>query len=69
MTKNSIPRVEAKEVRPSKAKKTYRAPQLTEYGHIAKLTAGTTGSSTDKGTLANVHGSPSESQLAGPRGR
>lgn len=38
-------------------KKPYTTPRLTEYGHIAKLTAGTTGSSTDKGTLANKHGS------------
>jgi len=37
-------------------KKPYRTPRLTEYGHIAKLTAGTTGSATDKGTLANMHG-------------
>ena len=37
-------------------KKPYRTPRLTEYGHIAKLTAGTTGSATDKGVLANVHG-------------
>jgi hypothetical protein len=41
---------------PTAIKKPYRTPCLTEYGHIAKLTAGTTGSSTDKGVLANVHG-------------
>jgi hypothetical protein len=37
-------------------KKPFKTPRLTEYGHIAKLTAGTTGSHTDKGTLANRHG-------------
>ncbi len=37
-------------------KKPYSTPRLIEYGHIATLTAGTTGSSTDKGTLANKHG-------------
>jgi hypothetical protein len=37
-------------------KKPYSTPRLIQYGHIAKLTAGTTGSTTDKGTLANVHG-------------
>jgi len=37
-------------------KKPYRTPQVVEYGHISKLTAGTTGSASDKGTMANHHG-------------
>jgi hypothetical protein len=37
-------------------KKPYRTPRLIEYGHVAKLTAGTTGTSTDKGHMANSHG-------------
>lgn len=37
-------------------KKSYKTPSLIEYGHISKLTAGTSGSATDKGTHANVHG-------------
>lgn len=40
----------------STPKKSYKTPRLIEYGHISKLTAGTTGSHTDKGTLANMHG-------------
>jgi len=44
------------EIRTPAPKKPYHAPSLTEYGHIAKLTAGTTGSATDKGVLSNVHG-------------
>ena len=44
------------EIRTSAPKKPYHTPGLIEYGHVAKLTAGTTGSSTDKGTLSNVHG-------------
>jgi hypothetical protein len=43
-------------LRPSVAKKPYQTPRLIEYGHISQLTAGTTGSSTDKGTLSNHHG-------------
>jgi hypothetical protein len=38
-------------------KKPYQTPRVIEYGHISALTAGTTGSTTDKGTLANHHGS------------
>ena len=44
------------EIRTPATKKPYSTPRLTQYGHVAKLTAGSTGSSTDKGTLANVHG-------------
>jgi hypothetical protein len=40
----------------STPKKSYKTPRLIEYGHISKLTAGTTGTHTDKGTLANMHG-------------
>lgn len=47
------PSVEPKTFAP---KKSYKTPSLIEYGHISKLTAGTTGSATDKGTLANKHG-------------
>jgi hypothetical protein len=45
------------EARTPVPKRPYRAPQLIEYGHITKLTAGTTGSHTDKGHNANEHGS------------
>ena len=38
------------------AKKPYAQPRLTEYGHLSKLTAGTTGSHTDKGHDGNHHG-------------
>jgi hypothetical protein len=41
---------------PASAQKPYRTPRLIEYGHISKLTAGTSGTSTDKGHMANVHG-------------
>jgi hypothetical protein len=44
------------EIRAFAPKKTYRRPKLTEYGHVAKLTAGTTGSFGDKGSLSNQHG-------------
>jgi hypothetical protein len=54
MSKNSANGVD-REPMPA-IKKPYRTPRLTEYGHIARLTAGSTGSSTDKGTLANKHG-------------
>jgi hypothetical protein len=47
----------AGELNPTAPKKPYKAPQLVEYGHISKLTAGTSGTHTDKGTHANVHGS------------
>ncbi len=46
----------AVEVRTLTRKKPYRTPPLTEYGHVAKLTAGTSGTHTDKGHLANRHG-------------
>ncbi len=44
------------EARTQAPKKPYRTPQVVEYGHISKLTAGTTGSASDKGTMANHHG-------------
>jgi len=44
------------QVRKSVAKKPWNTPHLVEYGHVAKLTAGTTGSHTDKGAMANEHG-------------
>jgi len=44
------------ELRTPVTKKPYSTPRLIQYGHVAKLTAGSTGSSTDKGTLANIHG-------------
>jgi hypothetical protein len=46
----------AAKVRTPIRKKPYRTPRLIEYGHISKLTAGTSGTSTDKGHMANVHG-------------
>ena len=46
----------ADQVRTPAAKKPWNRPHLIEYGHVAKLTAGTTGSHTDKGFNANQHG-------------
>ena len=46
----------AAEVRTPIRKKPYRTPRLTEFGHVAKLTAGTAGTHTDKGHLSNEHG-------------
>jgi hypothetical protein len=46
----------ADQVRTPAAKKPWNTPHLVEYGHVAKLTAGTTGSHTDKGQMANGHG-------------
>jgi hypothetical protein len=46
----------ADQVRTPAAKKPWNTPHLIEYGHVAELTAGTTGSHTDKGHLANEHG-------------
>ena len=43
-------------LRSSAVKKPYETPRVIEYGHVSQLTAGTTGSSTDKGTLSNHHG-------------
>jgi hypothetical protein len=45
----------AGELNPTAPKKPYKAPQLVEYGHISKLTAGTSGSHSDKGTHS-IHG-------------
>jgi hypothetical protein len=44
------------EVRTPVRKKPYRTPRLAEFGHVAKLTAGTSGTFTDKGHQANQHG-------------
>ncbi len=46
----------ADQVRTPAAKKPWNTPKLIAYGHVAKLTAGTTGSHTDKGMNANAHG-------------
>ena len=46
----------AAEVRTPVSKKPYRTPRLIRYGHVSNLTAGATGTSTDKGHLANPHG-------------
>ena len=46
----------ADQVRTPAAKKPWNTPKLIAYGHVAKLTAGTSGSSTDKGAMANEHG-------------
>ena len=46
----------ADQVRTPTAKKPWNTPKLIEYGHVAKLTAGQTGSHSDKGTMANAHG-------------
>jgi len=54
MNKNSTLRVN--EGGDSAGKKPYRTPRLTEFGHISKLTAGTSGTHTDKGTFSKVHG-------------
>jgi hypothetical protein len=40
----------------SATKKVWHKPMVTDFGHISQLTAGTTGSSTDKGHFANSHG-------------
>jgi hypothetical protein len=46
----------AAEVRTLIRKKPYRTPRLIDYGNISKLTAGTSGTSTDKGHMANPRG-------------
>jgi hypothetical protein len=46
----------AAEVRTPTRKKPYRTPRLIVYGHVTKLTAGTAGTSMDKGHMANAHG-------------
>jgi hypothetical protein len=42
---------------PLAAKKIYRAPRLIEFGHISRITSGTTGTHSDKGHLGGAHGS------------
>jgi hypothetical protein len=37
-------------------KKPWHKPKVSDYGHVSELTAGTTGSFTDKGHLSNQHG-------------
>jgi hypothetical protein len=39
-----------------KIKKPWHKPKVADYGHVSKLTAGTTGSHADKGQLSNQHG-------------
>jgi len=39
-----------------KIKKPWHKPKVADYGHVSQLTAGTTGSHTDKGHLSNQHG-------------
>jgi hypothetical protein len=46
----------AAEVRTPVRKKPYRTPRLIEYGHVSKLTAGSSGTHTDEGHLANPYG-------------
>ncbi len=46
----------ADQVRNTAAKKPWNTPHLVEYGHVAKLTAGQTGSHSDKGHVGNDHG-------------
>ena len=38
------------------SKKAYKTPRLVKFGDVAKLTAGTSGSHTDKGHGSNDHG-------------
>jgi hypothetical protein len=38
-------------------KKPYRAPQVVDYGHVSRLTAGSTGTHSDKGMAGGAHGS------------
>ncbi len=40
----------------TKIKKAWHKPKVADYGHVSKLTAGTTGSCADKGFVANQHG-------------
>jgi len=41
---------------PQSVKKVYRTPRVIEFGHISRLTSGTTGTHTDKGSMAGTHG-------------
>jgi hypothetical protein len=40
----------------AKTKKPWHSPKVADYGHVAKLTAGSTGSHMDKGHESNQHG-------------
>jgi hypothetical protein len=40
----------------TKLKRPWHKPKVADYGHVSKLTAGTTGSFMDKGHLSNQHG-------------
>jgi hypothetical protein len=40
----------------TKVKKPWHTPKVSDYGHVSKLTAGTTGSHMDKGQASNQHG-------------
>jgi hypothetical protein len=53
--KRDIARSEARsDARPMAAKKSYKAPKLTEYGSVARLTAGVNGSHHDPGHNTNA---------------
>jgi hypothetical protein len=39
-----------------RTRKPWHKPEVSDYGHVSKLTAGTTGSHTDKGHMSNSHG-------------
>jgi len=56
MTISTIYAVHARMKMETKIKKSWHKPKVADYGHVSKLTAGTTGSCTDKGHLANQHG-------------
>ena len=37
-------------------KKPWHKPIVTDWGHVSKITTGTTGSHMDKGHMSNQHG-------------
>jgi hypothetical protein len=37
-------------------KKPYKGPQVVDYGHVSRLTAGSTGTHSDKGMAGGAHG-------------
>jgi hypothetical protein len=45
-----------KRIKEPRIRKPWHKPKVTDYGHVSQLTAGTTGSCTDKGHLSNQHG-------------
>ena len=56
MTISTIYAVHARMKMETKIKKSWHKPKVADYGHVSKLTAGTTGSCADKGFVANHHG-------------